>query len=51
MDIRFVCPDCGDEHDQPAEAQLGVRVRCMDCQLEVDLARELEAIPIRPLAA
>jgi hypothetical protein len=46
MELTFRCPDCRADHDQPAEAALGLFVRCLDCQLEIDLALELEAIPI-----
>lgn len=51
MDTRFLCPDCGDEHDEPGEATLGLHVRCLDCQIEVDLALELKALPIERVAA
>ncbi len=50
MDTRFLCPDCDDAHGNPAEAGLGYRVRCLDCQIEVDLAGELILIA-RPAAA
>ncbi|HTW82523.1 MAG TPA: hypothetical protein VMD91_00490 [Candidatus Sulfotelmatobacter sp.] len=51
MDVWFECPDCGADHDQPAEAGLGLRVRCLDCQIEIDLARELELMPAPRVAA
>lgn len=51
MDTRFLCPDCGDEHDEPGEATLGLHVRCLDCQIEVDLTLELKALPIERVAA
>jgi len=45
MDMeRFFCPDCGDEHDEPGQATLGFRVRCIDCQIETDLAIELSEV-------
>ena len=50
MDTRFLCPDCGHAHADPADAVLGYRVRCLDCQIEVDLAVELTLIA-RPEAA
>lgn len=50
MDTAFLCPDCGDAHGDPAEAGLGYRVRCLDCQIEIDLAVELILIA-RPEAA
>jgi hypothetical protein len=39
----YRCPDCGDVHDEPGEALLGHQVRCLDCQIEIDLAAELAA--------
>jgi DNA-directed RNA polymerase subunit RPC12/RpoP len=51
MDTSYCCPDCGDEHSDPAEATLGRLVRCLDCQIEIDLALEIKAIPIRLIAA
>ena len=51
MDTLCVCPDCGYEHNEPAEARLGLRVRCLDCQIEVDLALELQLRTIPPVAA
>lgn len=50
MDTRFLCPDCGHAHADPGDAVLGYRVRCLDCQIEVDLAVELTLIA-RPEAA
>lgn len=43
MDVRYVCVDCGQDHDEPGEAVLGLQVRCLDCQIEVDLALEMAA--------
>ena len=51
METTYFCPDCGHTHDEPAEAVLGFRVRCLDCQIEIDLALELRSIPIPPIAA
>jgi hypothetical protein len=31
MDIQFICPDCGGEHLEPADARLGHLVVCLDC--------------------
>ena len=50
METLFLCPDCGHAHGDPAEAVLGYRVRCLDCQIEIDLAMELILIA-RPAAA
>jgi hypothetical protein len=50
MDTSYLCPDCGDAHGEPAESGLGHRVRCLDCQIEIDLAIELTLIA-RPAAA
>jgi hypothetical protein len=41
MDTPFFCPDCGREHDEPADARLGHLVPCFDCALE---AREQPAV-------
>jgi DNA-directed RNA polymerase subunit RPC12/RpoP len=49
METPYLCPDCGHEYDEPGEALLGVRVRCLDCLIEIELAFELTAV--RPLAA
>lgn len=51
MDMPYTCPDCGDAHDEPGEALLGLRVRCLDCQIESDLAAELAAMPMAAIAA
>lgn len=51
METLLLCPDCGDEHEQPAEPALGHRVRCLDCQIEIDLALELRFLPMPQLAA
>jgi DNA-directed RNA polymerase subunit RPC12/RpoP len=51
MDTIFVCPDCGAEHDEPAEATLGISVRCLDCHIEIELALELDRRSVPPLAA
>jgi hypothetical protein len=51
MDTPYLCPDCGDGHDQPGEATLGHQVRCLDCQIEVELALELRMIVLAPIAA
>ena len=51
MDTLYLCPDCGDGHDQPGEATLGHQVRCLDCQIEVELALELRTIVLAPIAA
>ena len=46
MYTPFLCPDCGDEHGQPADATLGHHLRCLDCALEVELAIEIRSIVI-----
>jgi DNA-directed RNA polymerase subunit RPC12/RpoP len=51
METSFRCPDCSTEHDQPAEATLGHRIRCLDCQIEIDLAFELRYMPLEQVAA
>ena len=48
MDTTFLCPDCGAEHADPADAGLGHQVRCLDCQIEIDLAIEIRlSVPER----
>jgi hypothetical protein len=51
MDTLLLCPDCGAEHEDPGDATLGLTVRCLDCQIEVDLAVELSRQPPARLAA
>ncbi|HEY6236187.1 MAG TPA: hypothetical protein VIW69_13895 [Candidatus Elarobacter sp.] len=51
METRYLCPDCGHEHDEPGVATLGLRIRCLDCQIEIDLAFELTIVSIPPIAA
>jgi hypothetical protein len=51
MDKRYLCPDCGDQHDEPSEALLGHRARCLDCQIESDLAAELRLVRPPAVAA
>jgi hypothetical protein len=47
----YLCPDCSAGHGQPGEATLGHQVRCLDCQIEIDLALELRFMPIPQVAA
>ncbi len=35
MEERFECPECGALHDEPADARLGLRVTCMECELAI----------------
>ncbi len=51
METRYLCPDCGHQHDEPGVATLGLLIRCLDCQIEIDLAAELTTIIVRPIAA
>ena len=51
METLFLCPDCGHAHDEPALASLGFRIRCLDCQIEVDLAFEIRTMPAPQVAA
>jgi DNA-directed RNA polymerase subunit RPC12/RpoP len=51
METTYLCPDCGHAHDEPGEATLGHRVRCLDCQIEIDLAFELRMMPAAAIAA
>jgi len=51
MNFSYVCPECGAEHDEPGEATLGLHIRCLDCQIEVDLAEELRTATPPPIAA
>lgn len=38
MDDVFLCPDCYELHDEPAEATLGHLVRCLACELAAEAA-------------
>ncbi len=52
MDSSYLCPDCRETHLEPGLAGLGHRIRCYDCQAELDLAFELSLIVVaRPVAA
>jgi len=52
MDRPFLCPDCGIEHDEPAEAGLGHLVRCLDCSLSIEiLAYQRDNPPLIPAVA
>ena len=51
METFYRCPDCSAEHDEPGEATLGHQVRCLDCQIEIDLALELRFMPVEQVAA
>jgi hypothetical protein len=51
MERSFLCPDCNAEHDEPGEATLGHTVRCLDCQIEIDLAFEIRMMPAALVAA
>ncbi len=47
MDELFLCPDCYELHDEPAEATLGHLVRCLACDLDAKAAL-MEARPLIP---
>jgi DNA-directed RNA polymerase subunit RPC12/RpoP len=51
METSYLCPDCGAEHADPADATLGHRVRCLGCQIEIDLAFEIRMMVRTPIAA
>ena len=51
METSYLCPDCGAPHADPADAGLGLRIRCLDCQIEVDLAFEISLMVRTPIAA
>jgi len=34
MFAPYECPDCHRTHDEPAEAALGLSVRCLDCYFD-----------------
>ena len=51
METSYRCPDCGHDHAEPGEAILGFQVRCLDCQIEIDLAFEIRMTPAQPVAA
>jgi hypothetical protein len=37
MEDLFLCPDCRELHDEPAEAIFGHLIRCLDCELAAEL--------------
>jgi len=41
MTMIFNCPECGHEHDRPAEATFVLTVVCSDCELGAILADRL----------
>jgi hypothetical protein len=54
MTHLFNCPDCGREHDEPADAGFVLTVRCADCDLGAILelrAKRAPALPVREIAA
>ncbi len=51
METRYLCPDCSHHHDEPGVATLGLWIRCLDCQIEIDLAIELTMVSVPPIAA
>jgi hypothetical protein len=44
MQASYECPDCHRIHDEPAGAELGFLVRCLDCELEL----RYDERPVRP---
>jgi hydrogenase maturation factor HypF (carbamoyltransferase family) len=38
----FTCPDCGHEHQDPADARFVLTVRCTGCELEAGLIEVAE---------
>lgn len=47
----YECPDCRKMHDEPAEALLGLRVLCLDCELELRYHEEMRLTVIVRKAA
>ncbi|GAC1396882.1 MAG: hypothetical protein NVS2B8_12540 [Vulcanimicrobiaceae bacterium] len=43
LELLFECPQCRAWHDQPASALLGVRILCLDCDLDAQMREALEA--------
>ena len=38
MNLLLVfCPDCAEPHNEPAEAHLGIEIRCSDCLLMLEI--------------
>jgi len=33
MEQYFVCPECGNSHNEPGDARLGHRVICLECAI------------------
>lgn len=42
MQELFECPDCNRTHCEPAAANLGLRVRCLECELARSLTEPFE---------
>ena len=42
LELLFECPQCREWHDEPASAALGVRVLCLDCDLDVRIREAAE---------
>jgi len=47
MDFPLICPECGLEHAEPADARLGYRVRCLACSIAIEDQSEYQALPER----
>ncbi len=42
LELLFECPQCREWHDEPASASVGVRVLCLDCDLDVRVRKAAE---------
>lgn len=54
MTYQFNCPDCGREHDEPADATFVLAVLCADCDLGASLelrAKSAPPVSVREIAA
>ncbi len=49
LELLFECPQCRQWHDEPASAEFGVRVLCLDCDLDLRMREALEAALRAPL--
>ncbi len=48
MELLIECPQCRQWHDEPASAHLGVRVLCLDCDLDSRMREAIEAALVGP---
>ena len=48
MDELFLCPNCYELHDEPAEPVLGHLVRCLTCEIAAELSAPVRVRVVVP---